>query len=60
MVENQNMKVKGIVVVIILIITGAAFTTLLIPTVESTYSYNVNVFSSYDELFSFYYDIASN
>ncbi|RLF59760.1 MAG: hypothetical protein DRN27_01625 [Thermoplasmata archaeon] len=60
MVENQNMKVKGIVVVIILIITGAAFTTLLIPTVESTHSYNVNVFSSYDELFSFYNDLASN
>jgi len=59
MSENENKKIKGIVVVILLIITGAASTTLLLPTVESQFSYEVNVFQNYDELFKFYEDTAS-
>ena len=60
MSEMENKKVKGIIVVILLIITGAASTTLLLPTVESQFSYDVNVFQNYDELYTFYENIAEN
>jgi uncharacterized secreted protein with C-terminal beta-propeller domain len=57
--SNQNKKNKGLIIVILLIITGVASSSLLLPSVESKFSYDVNVFQSYDELFTFYESIAS-
>ena len=60
MKKNQDKKMKGILMVILLILTGGISTSILIPNVESTFTYNVHVFQSYNELFNFYRDIASN
>jgi len=60
MSEKESRKVKGIFVIILLIVTGALSTSFLLPRVESQYSYDVNVFQNYDDLFNFYKDIQSN
>lgn len=51
---DQMIKVKGMVLVIILIITGAISTSILLPTVDGEYSYNVNAFVNYEELITYF------
>ena len=60
MSKKENKKGKGLVVIILLILTGALSTSFLLPQVESQYSYDVNVFQNYDDLFSFYRNMQSN
>jgi uncharacterized secreted protein with C-terminal beta-propeller domain len=56
---NENKKVKGIFFIILLIITGTISSSFFLPTVESQYSYDVNVFHNYDDLFTFYRNMES-